>query len=286
MKATLALENGIWYEGDAAGAPGETGGEVVFNTSMTRLPGNPDRPVLRRADRHDDGARDGQLRHVAPRTRESRGTQVAGFIVREESPVASNWRSDSTLRDYLVRNNIVAISEHRHARADARAALGRRDARHHRHRRRRSARAGGARAGAAVDGRLGPGARRHLRARVRLGAGDAARRRRVRAAGRSAQDAAQPARRRLRLRHEVEHPAPLHRLRLRRPRVSGDDAGVGAARRGARRRVPQQRPRRSGGPLLRDLERAQARGLGRCRCSASASATRSSRSRWAATPTS
>ena len=35
MKATLALENGIWYEGEAAGAAGETGGEVVFNTSMT-----------------------------------------------------------------------------------------------------------------------------------------------------------------------------------------------------------------------------------------------------------
>ena len=35
MKATLALENGIWYEGEAAGAHGETGGEVVFNTSMT-----------------------------------------------------------------------------------------------------------------------------------------------------------------------------------------------------------------------------------------------------------
>ena len=46
---------------------------------------------------------------------ESRGTQVAGFVVREESPIASNWRSDSTLRDYLVTNNIVAISEYRHA---------------------------------------------------------------------------------------------------------------------------------------------------------------------------
>ena len=31
MKATLALENGIWYEGEAAGAAGEAGGEVVFN---------------------------------------------------------------------------------------------------------------------------------------------------------------------------------------------------------------------------------------------------------------
>ena len=35
MNAVLALENGIWYEGEAAGASGETGGEVVFNTSMT-----------------------------------------------------------------------------------------------------------------------------------------------------------------------------------------------------------------------------------------------------------
>jgi carbamoylphosphate synthase small subunit len=32
MKAILALENGIWYEGDAAGAAGETGGEVVHRS--------------------------------------------------------------------------------------------------------------------------------------------------------------------------------------------------------------------------------------------------------------
>src|SRR6185503_7455251 len=42
---------------------------------------------------------------------ESREPQVAGFIVRDESPVASNWRSDSTLREYLVRHNVVAISD-------------------------------------------------------------------------------------------------------------------------------------------------------------------------------
>jgi len=41
---------------------------------------------------------------------ESRGIQVRGFIVREQSPVASNWRADGTLRDYLVSHNIVAIS--------------------------------------------------------------------------------------------------------------------------------------------------------------------------------
>ena len=109
MKAVLALENGIWYEGDAAGAPGETGGEVVFNTSMTGY-----QEIL------TDPSYAGQIvtmtapemgnYGVADEDPESRGTQVAGFVVREESPIASNWRADGTLRDYLVRNNIVAIS--------------------------------------------------------------------------------------------------------------------------------------------------------------------------------
>ena len=109
MKATLALENGVWYEGDAAGAPGETGGEVVFNTSMGGY-----QEIL------TDPSYSGQIvTMTAPEMGnygtsredgESRGTQVAGFIVREESPIASNWRSDRTLRQYLVENNIVAIS--------------------------------------------------------------------------------------------------------------------------------------------------------------------------------
>ena len=109
MKATLALENGIWYEGEAAGAPGETGGEVVFNTSMTGY-----QEIL------TDPSYAGQIvtmtapemgnYGVALADPESRATQVAGFIVREESPIASNWRADGTLRDYLVANNIVAIS--------------------------------------------------------------------------------------------------------------------------------------------------------------------------------
>jgi len=109
MKATLALENGIWYEGEAAGARGEAGGEVVFNTSMTGY-----QEVL------TDPSYAGQIvtmtapemgnYGVAAEDAESRGTQVAGFIVREESPIASNWRAQGTLREYLVRNDIVAIS--------------------------------------------------------------------------------------------------------------------------------------------------------------------------------
>jgi carbamoyl-phosphate synthase small subunit len=110
MKATLALENGLWYEGEAAGAPGETSGEVVFNTSMTGY-----QEIL------TDPSYAGQIvtmtvpevgnYGITGEDVESRGTQVAGFIVREESPIASNWRSDTTLRDYLTRNDVVAISD-------------------------------------------------------------------------------------------------------------------------------------------------------------------------------
>jgi carbamoyl-phosphate synthase small subunit len=109
MKATLALENGTWFEGESAGAPGETGGEVVFNTAMTGY-----QEVL------TDPSYSGQIvtmtcpeignYGIADEDGESRAPKVAGFIIREQSPVASNWRADSTLRDYLVRHNIVAIS--------------------------------------------------------------------------------------------------------------------------------------------------------------------------------
>jgi carbamoyl-phosphate synthase small subunit len=110
MKATLALENGTWYEGESAGAPGQTGGEVVFNTAMTGY-----QEVL------TDPSYSGQIvtmtspeignYGIADEDAESRGPMVAGFIVRDQSPIASNWRADSTLRDFLVRNNIVAISD-------------------------------------------------------------------------------------------------------------------------------------------------------------------------------
>jgi carbamoyl-phosphate synthase small subunit len=48
---------------------------------------------------------------VAGGDAESQSPKVAGFIMREASPVASNWRADGTLRDYLVRHRIVAIAD-------------------------------------------------------------------------------------------------------------------------------------------------------------------------------
>src|SRR5438034_7043588 len=110
MEAILALEDGTFFRGAAAGAEGVAGGEVVFNTAMTGY-----QEVL------TDPSYAGQIvtmtcpeignYGVSVGDVESRAPQVAGFIIRDESPMASNWRSEMTLHDYLVANHIVAISD-------------------------------------------------------------------------------------------------------------------------------------------------------------------------------
>ncbi len=110
MDAILALENGRWFRGRAVGAPGDAAGEVVFNTSLTGY-----QEVL------TDPSYAGQIvtmtcpeignYGVSADDGESRAPQVAGFILRSESPVASNWRAEGTLRDYLTRHGIVAIAD-------------------------------------------------------------------------------------------------------------------------------------------------------------------------------
>lgn len=110
MKAILALENGMWFAGVSVGAEGETTGEVVFNTGMTGY-----QEIL------TDPSYAGQIvtmtvphignYGVTSEDVESRAPQVAGFVMRDPSPVASNWRAQGTLREYLVRHGIVAIAD-------------------------------------------------------------------------------------------------------------------------------------------------------------------------------
>jgi carbamoyl-phosphate synthase small subunit len=107
--ALLALEDGTWYQGLSVGAPGEAGGELVFNTSMTGY-----QEIL------TDPSYAGQIvtmtipeignYGVTPEDVESVVPRVAGFVVREASPLASNWRARATLGDYLVEHGIVAIA--------------------------------------------------------------------------------------------------------------------------------------------------------------------------------
>lgn len=110
MNAILALEDGTWFQGVSAGAPGETTGEVVFNTSMTGY-----QEIL------TDPSYAGQIvtmtapqignYGVAGADTESSKPQVAGFVMRDASPVSSNWRATGTLCDYLIRHHIVAIGD-------------------------------------------------------------------------------------------------------------------------------------------------------------------------------
>lgn len=110
MNATLALEDGTWFAGVAVGAAGEAGGEVVFNTSMTGY-----QEIL------TDSSYAGQLvtmtasqignYGVTPVDHESDRPKVAGFVLRDASPIASNWRAQGSLRDYLAGHGIVAIGD-------------------------------------------------------------------------------------------------------------------------------------------------------------------------------
>ncbi|MCU1291057.1 MAG: carbamoyl-phosphate synthase small subunit [Acidobacteria bacterium] len=107
-KAILVLEDGRTFRGDSFGAEGETFGEMVFNTSMTGY-----QEIL------TDPSYAGQLvcmtyplignYGVNEEDTESRRPWVEGFVVREASRVASNWRSTESLDSYLKRHKIVGI---------------------------------------------------------------------------------------------------------------------------------------------------------------------------------
>jgi carbamoyl-phosphate synthase small subunit len=114
-KAVLILEDGRVFRGRVFGAEGTSFGEMVFNTSMTGY-----QEIL------TDPSYAGQIvcmtyPHIGnygvnEEDTESRRPWVEGFVVREASRIASNWRSTETLDSYLKRNNIVGI-EHIDTRA-------------------------------------------------------------------------------------------------------------------------------------------------------------------------
>src|SRR5438128_9748447 len=113
--ALLALEDGRTFRGRAWAAEGEACGEMVFNTSMTGY-----QEIL------TDPSYAGQIvcmtyplignYGVNTDDAESRRPWVEGFVVREASRIASNWRSQETLDSYLKRHHIVGI-EHIDTRA-------------------------------------------------------------------------------------------------------------------------------------------------------------------------
>ena len=107
-KALLVLADGTVFEGKALGYTGETTGEVVFNTAMTGY-----QEIL------TDPSYKGQIvvmtsSHignygVCAEDCESSRCWAEGFIVREASSIASNWRSETMFPQYLEEQKVVGI---------------------------------------------------------------------------------------------------------------------------------------------------------------------------------
>src|ERR1051325_4598715 len=108
MTAILALEDGSVYHGTGFGARATACGEVCFNTSMTGY-----QEIL------TDPSYKGQIvtmtypfignYGVNNQDVESWRPHVAGFVIRELSPVVSNWRADFSLAEFLEKNGIPGI---------------------------------------------------------------------------------------------------------------------------------------------------------------------------------
>jgi len=108
MKAILALEDGSVFHGTGFGAKASACGEVCFNTSMTGY-----QEIL------TDPSYKGQIvtmtyplignYGVNEQDVESWRPHASGFVIRELSPVVSNWRADYSLSEYLEKNGIPGI---------------------------------------------------------------------------------------------------------------------------------------------------------------------------------
>ena len=107
--AKLALQDGNIFVGSSFGAPGEVDGEVVFNTSMTGYQEILTAPSYRGQIVTMTYPQMGNY-GVNPEDVESHKPHLAGFIVRENSRIESNFRSHGSLHDYLVEHGIVGIS--------------------------------------------------------------------------------------------------------------------------------------------------------------------------------
>ena len=284
--ALLVLADGTVLEGQGLGASGHAVGEVCFNTAMTGY-----EEIL------TDPSYAGQIitftfphiGNVGTNDEDIETVNMAatpgarGVILRTDITQPSNFRATRHLDQWLRARGIIGLCG-----LDTRAltALIREKGMpnaviaHDPNGQVRSRRAEERGARVAGPGRHGPGADGDQRPAVLLGR-DAV------AMGQGLRPARQAgvSRRRARLRHQAQHPAAAGQRRLQGDRGAGQDQRRGYFRAQARRRVPLQRPRRSGGDrTIRGARHQEADRHAARRRSGFASATRCSASRSAARP--
>ena len=109
-EAILLLQDGRLFNGHSLGHLGDTVGEVCFNTGMTGYqeiitdPSYCKQIVLMTAPHIGNYG-------INPSDTESQRAQVAGFIIKEETVVPSNWRSNESLDSYLKKEKIIGIQD-------------------------------------------------------------------------------------------------------------------------------------------------------------------------------
>jgi carbamoyl-phosphate synthase small subunit len=108
-KAFLVLDDGRIFEGQSWGATGRTFGEAVFATGMTGYQETLTDPSYHRQVVVMTAPHIGNT-GVNFEDNESSKIWVSGFVVRNPSPVVSNWRSKGSLEDELVKQGVVGIS--------------------------------------------------------------------------------------------------------------------------------------------------------------------------------
>jgi carbamoyl-phosphate synthase small subunit len=110
MQSILALEDGRIFRGHGYGAPGECQGEVVFNTSLTGYQEIATDPsyagqivVLTNPQIGNYGTNQADNESARP--------YIEGLIVREFSPISSNWRSERVTDEYMERYSVPVMAE-------------------------------------------------------------------------------------------------------------------------------------------------------------------------------
>ena len=110
MQAILALEDGRIFRGLGYGHPSECLGEVVFNTSLTGYQEIATDPsyagqivVLTNPQIGNYGTNQADNESAKP--------YIEGLIVREFSPISSNWRSEQVTDEYMERYSVPVLAE-------------------------------------------------------------------------------------------------------------------------------------------------------------------------------
>ncbi len=108
--AVLVLEDGTVFNGMAIGVDGYSAGEVVFNTAMTgyqEVLSDPSyaQQIVTLTYPH--------IGNVGTNSEDDESAKVfaSGLVIRDLPLVASNWRSQKTLQEYLIDNHVVAIAD-------------------------------------------------------------------------------------------------------------------------------------------------------------------------------